>query len=483
MSKDLIQVQTEHPIYQQMIGIWELLRDTIKGANAVKSRGAKYLPNPFQSGPNEQKYENYKDRAQWFNATGQSKKAYVGLMFSKPPVVELPDTLDQFKENPTRDNKTFNTLMVDIADQVVAVDKVGILVDMPSVENQDDRPMTQQRVQDEKLFPYWAVYKAESIINWFVKKDGSENELKLVVLKEIQVETKDIFTREEKTIFRVLRIDDQGLYVQELWIEGEERPFKTIEPKMNGQRMTIIPFFVLNRDGIEYTSDKEPILFDVAMVNIGHYRNSADHESILTKSAMPTFFGYGYSDKATLNPGDFNKNKNEGAKVELLQAQPQSAIRDEMEEKKQQMSALAIQAITGQGRYVASADTSNNQRHSEVSILAMIANSVSRSLERVCQFTDKWITGKEVDPKNYSIQIQNEYRPDGLPAPIMMSMLENLKGGAWGKSTYDYNMRQNGLYDPSKTDDELNKEIKENPYVSPEEQLPGFDEDDVENVE
>lgn len=65
----------------------------------------------------------------------------------------------------------------------------------------------------------------------------------------------------------------------------------------------------------------------------------------------------------------------------------------------------------------------------------------------------------------------------------MMSMLENLKGGAWGKSTYDYNMRQNGLYDPSKTDDELNKEIKENPYVSPEEQLPGFDEDDVENVE
>ena len=157
---ETIKVSTEHPKYIKMSPIWRQMDDVIKGSHAVKAKGTEFLPM-LRSDQDKSEYNDYKDRAQWFAATGQAKKAYMGMLFSKEPQVNLPASMDVFKEDPTRDSKDFNTVIFSITEEVVKFDKVGILVDMP-----ERAPgLTQAQAELPENQPYWSKYGAESIIN------------------------------------------------------------------------------------------------------------------------------------------------------------------------------------------------------------------------------------------------------------------------------------------------------------------------------
>ena len=252
--------------------------------------------------------------------------------------------------------------------------------------------------EDMRINPFWAIYKTESIINWRTKKVGSDLKLELVVLREImqEIQDNDIYSTKDVIMYRVLQLDENGNYIQQLFKEGIVEPISTVEPKKNGEPIKEIPFYIINENGIDYQEVLFPPIYDLSEVNIGHYRNSADYEEELHRMAIKSIVAFGVDEKQVFKMGGFNAIPNTDAKVEILEASSQSGIEKEMINKERRMAILGSQAISGGGKYVQSAETATINKSGEISVLASIANAVSRASEIMLRFTGEWMS-KPID--------------------------------------------------------------------------------------
>ena len=80
----------------------------------------------------------------------------------------------------------------------------------------------------------------------------------------------------------MLRLNTDKQYTQQLYDEnGDAITEEIVIRGANGQPFDYIPFqFIGSRDNLPNID--EPILYDIARVNIGHFRNSADQENNLS---------------------------------------------------------------------------------------------------------------------------------------------------------------------------------------------------------
>jgi hypothetical protein len=100
-----------------------------------------------------------------------------------------------------------------------------------------------------------------------------------VLQESVDVDTDDGFGSEKVTQYRVLRLDETGAYTQEVWQESSSQTAMIIPSftPLNGagQPWRIIPFHFLGSENNDTSIDDAP-LYDMAVLNIGHYCNSAD---------------------------------------------------------------------------------------------------------------------------------------------------------------------------------------------------------------
>ena len=99
------------------------------------------------------------------------------------------------------------------------------------------------------------------------------------MLQEPRIEPldSDPFDVEHCMYHRVLLLVE-GVYTQRLYDENNKLVSDDIVPrKSNGSTWDVIPFEFIGSVNNDETSDKAP-LYDIAEVNIAHYRNSADYE-------------------------------------------------------------------------------------------------------------------------------------------------------------------------------------------------------------
>ncbi|MBL1375593.1 hypothetical protein JL924_19125, partial [Acinetobacter baumannii] len=96
------------PVYYQrtelanVIDKYRLIRDCLNGAKAVKARGELYLPKPNPtdtSDDNKKRYDAYKRRAVFVATTSRTLLGMLGQVFERPPVVEIPNSLDMMKND------------------------------------------------------------------------------------------------------------------------------------------------------------------------------------------------------------------------------------------------------------------------------------------------------------------------------------------------------------------------------------------------
>ena len=449
--------------YAEMLPLWEQCRDTIIGSYVVKQRNIKYLPR--LSGHDNNDYQSYLDRSQYFNAMGQTKRAYTGFIFAKPPVKQTPEQLDDFMADPTLDNKSFDGLLNELVEEVIEVNKVGVLIDYPTDTTEG---MTQLQVETMGIKPYWAIYKAETIINWRSKKVGSQLQLELVVLKEIynEVSESDIYTTKEQIQYRVLRLDTDGNYTQEVFRNGNNTPVEVIEPMMNGSRMKFIPFYMINENGIDYVNNPVPPLYDLSEVNIGHYRNSADYEEELHKVSIKSIVGYGTDPNTPFKVGGYNSTPSTDAKFEMLEASQNSGLELEMKNKETRMAVLGSQAISGNGKYLQSAETAGINKSAENSMLASIANAVSRASEEMLRVTGVWLVNPISIDEEIKIQLNTDYLLARLPAVEQIALMQQYQAGLIDYETYIQNLKRGEIIDPGKTIEEIQENIKDNPPPS-----------------
>jgi hypothetical protein len=84
-------IDTRHPSYEKFSPIWEKIRAVVAGEDAIKEEPEKYLPRlpGMEADGNYDDYEQYLNRAMFYDASGRTVSALVGAVFRRPIAVNL----------------------------------------------------------------------------------------------------------------------------------------------------------------------------------------------------------------------------------------------------------------------------------------------------------------------------------------------------------------------------------------------------------
>ena len=305
-------VSDQHKLYTVNRPKWELVRDCVEGSQAVKNRssdidtstdknaarslrGTRYLPQPNPddfSQENRIRYEQYKARASFVNFTGHTEDGFLGMVYRKMPETELSTNIAFLDENADGAGMTLLQMLQATTADVMETGRHGILTDFPPSPGGT-------QAQTMHLQAMFIQYEAETIVNWRTRTIDGQNTVILVVLAE-QVEKRvdgDDFAVETVTWHRVLTFNGQGEYIQQLYNEDDELIFHLddageffsdiVPKKADGKPWRNIPFVFIGAKDNTPTPDKAP-LYDMAEINVAHYRNSADFEESSFQIGNPT---------------------------------------------------------------------------------------------------------------------------------------------------------------------------------------------------
>lgn len=315
-------VDAKHPTYGDHADDWALMADAMAGEGAIKRAGVKYLPKPqgFSALPDradqEAAYAAYMNRASFPEFVAPTVSALHGMAKQKGIAVELPAALEFMRENATggRPPVTIDALFGRILHHLLTTGRVGALADV-----------------DAAGAPKIALYTGTAVTNW---------DTDFFVLDE-SGDVRTRFSWERRKQYRVLELDEAGLYVQTVHTGDTLAAANTYEPKaLGGKRLNFVPFYVANSREVS-PKIVPPPLIGVARAAKNVYQLSADKRFQLFFSGQETLFIYNASDApeytgamaiVTLNgaPGQTPKAEYVGPDCKTIN-EHDKAIRDERE--------------------------------------------------------------------------------------------------------------------------------------------------------
>ena len=296
---DKAKVTTQHPAYQKMFPQWQKAEACVEGQRAVHAAGKTFLPMLKDQTVGE--YNAYKLRALFVNFSWRSVSAMVGMMFRKPMVLDVPESIKPLLEDVTMSGVSFQTLAQEDSIEVMTTGRDGVMVYFP-VDGTEG--MTVAMAEAAGIRPIMARYQATSILNWKTTRIGNATVLSMVVLREEASvpDPENEFAHKTEARYRVLDLIQQTadpgddtpafpIYRQRVYRlndnKDDEQVGPDIFPLMNGQPLDRIPFYFI---GTLNTTPavEEPPMIDLFDVNLDHYRLSADHKHGLHFGGLPT---------------------------------------------------------------------------------------------------------------------------------------------------------------------------------------------------
>jgi hypothetical protein len=478
-----------HPLYDTFIPIWLKNKDAVDGEEAVKGcRQERYLPPLVGMRADKLNgkalYGIYLEYANWFNASGRTSDGLRGLVFRKPPVVNVPDEMIDLLDDINFRNQTVEGFAKELFSEVLIKNRVGVLVDFPST---DSESMTIADAEAKNLRPYARKYNAENIWNWREERINNKWQTSWVTLKEVEYEAgTNEFDSVEVDIIRVLDFSEEGWYRQRVYKKTNELTavagINTVDtlgatssgtgyileeeiiPKIDGKPLDFIPFVPITGNGIDWDVDF-PVLNDLVNVNIAHYRNSANYENGLLFTGNPTPCVAGLADDGTSD-----QTLRLGSST-ILQFKPDgkwgflefsgaglSEIREAMLEKKEEMAVLGARILSSDKKAVEAAETASIHRAGEHGVLGDIANSVAMGLEKVISIMAMWM-GESID--DIEVKLNTDFNPQGLNPQQMTAIMGLWQQGRLSNSDLFMILKKGEIIDAEKTFDEYEEELEE----------------------
>lgn len=427
--------------------------------------GTRYLPPPNPedgSAENRERYKAYVLRANFVNFTGHTKEGMVGMAFRKKPELSLPETIEYLESNVNGDGLSFQQLAQDVVGDILETGRYGILVDYPFAES----GLTQAEVRNLQLRASFKQYLAESIINWRCETIGGVNKLTMAVLAEPTEIQEDEFSSKEVMYHRVLLLKE-GVYVQNLYddednlvVYGEEKEADIIPRKSDGSTWDEIPFMFMGSENNDKTVDKSP-LYDIAEINVAHYRNSADYEesSFMVGQPTPVISGLTQSwVEANFEEGVFLGSRRsiplpEGGSADLLQANANQMPERGMEQKEQQMvmiGARIIQDNTGDE----TAEAAKIRFAGQNSKLGTIVGNVKDGMLVCLGWAIEFMGGStEVE-----LEFNTQFYEASIDPQLLMAQINLMDRAVLAKKDVRRNLRRANMIDPDREDDDIDAE-------------------------
>lgn len=449
-------VNTNHPEYEKMQSQWVKCRATVAGQKAIHDAGILFLP--ALKDQTTEDYNSYKLRATFTNFTWKTISALSGMLFRKPPEIEVAASVEPLLEDVTMDGRSLFIFAQQVAIEVLTSGRLGVLMDYPQ---QDTAGMTLADAAKLNLRPTMAMYKAETIINWKTQRIGNENKLALVVLTEDFALDENEFEHEAETHYRVLDLtrrivagNDGDIYAGRIYRQRvfrinekqeDEQVGPDIFPMMNGKPLSEIPFIFIGIDDTTPEVD-EPPLIDLVDVNLDHYRLSADLKHGLHFGGLPTAVISGYTpenagDKLYIGSASAWVFPDAQAKASYLEftGQGLKPIAEEMAADEQRMAILGARLLSAEKKAVETAQTAQIHRAGESSILSSIAQTISIGLTEALWIFSEWAG---VEPtEDMGIELNRDFIPTEMDAQTLTALVSAWMSGAISLQTLFENLQ------------------------------------------
>lgn len=403
----------------------------------------------------DKRRKSYFARGRFFNATGRTHDAYVGMVGAKPVETEVPEGLADFVESVDGENSTINDFALEIASELLVTGRYGVLVDPPSNEGK-----TRSQMQPAKLIGY----NAEAMPHHVV----SGGKLVLVDLLELYWE-KEGEEYECKEQVRRLELVD-GVYTSKIKRDGDWEQLMT--PSINGQSLNYIPFQFFGSEQNKPIYDR-PVMFDLAHENMGHFQLSCDNLENLHYhgQGMTNVFSDADPDSiAEMNPDGIDvgaKGVNQfaqGDRVEILQIAATGAISTEMERVEKRMIMLGAQ-VTQDAATNQTLGAKEIESNASTSQLKRIAVNTSKGLqwciEQAALFMS--VTGE------IKVKVNDQFVTDNMTAQDVAVAFQGVQGGNVPQSVLFNTIRKANYTD--KTNEELIDELNEEGATGESEEL------------
>lgn len=457
---------------------WTMVRDCLAGQEAVKAAGDKYLPRPNpedKSKENQDRYSSYKERAVFYNVTRRTLDGLIGQVFVREPVFDLKNPkLEPLILDVDGASVGINEQAKKTTADTISFGRTGLLTDFPTT----DGKVTAAEQEEGFIRPTITLYQPEQIINWRTMVVGARKLLSLVVLKESYTTEDDGFEPIEGTQYRVLRLIE-GIYTVEIWREASDKPVdsgssavhqpgqpiweivETLVPvDHKGQPFDEIPFDLIGSINNDADVDPAP-LYDLAVLNIGHYRNSADYEESCFLVGQPTLFAAGLTEHWVTNvlKGQVQMGSRaalplpEGGTAGLLQVSPNSMPKEAMETKERQMVALGARLVE-QRQVQRTAAEAQQEETGETSILSAVAKNVSAAYTRALKRAAKFVGGSEES----TYTLNTDFIAARMTPEERAQLISEWQGGGITFTEYRNAMRKAGV--ATQGDEEAKSEIE-----------------------
>ncbi len=461
----MINVTTERNDYTDYLPIWQQVDDVIAGERAIKAAGVKYLPVPNpadKSKENLARYDQYKKRALFMNATSRTLNAMLGAIYRKTPNVELPPQIEYLNTDADGNGLDLVQHSAGTVKEIIKKGRAGLLVDYPATEG----VTTKAQQSTGGIRPYIIQYQAQDIINWRTIKIGAVNKLSLIVLKEESEEYQDLFKSEALYNYRVLWLDNNNIYnVTTYKKDGKEMSQgETFQPKdAKGKFFNEIPFRFVGSQDNNYTIDEAP-LYDLSNVNLSHYRNSADNEESSFLVGQPTLIlstDSSTEELKTNNPCGLQFGSRTAIvlgvedSVNLLQAEPNNLPKSNMKDKEEMMVMLGARLVSATAQQTAEATRINYG--AETSQLSMIVSNVDSAYQDCIRWCMMFETGTD---ENFVFNLNKDFFAEKMTAQDIQAWVMMMQQSIVAMPDFRQKLRESGQIADTRTDEDIEDDLE-----------------------
>ncbi|WOE82678.1 DUF4055 domain-containing protein [Pseudomonas protegens] len=229
-----------------------------------------------------------------------------------------------------------------------------------------------------------------------------------------------------------------------------------------GQRWRVIPFQFLGSENNDASIDDSP-LYDMAEINIGHYRNSADYEDAAYLMGQPQVYMAGLDEqwvKMLEEKGIYFGSRAilplpQNGTASILQAQANTMIKEAMDTKEDQLIALGARLIE-RGSAVKTATQADNDSAAEHSVLSLILSNVSEAYSQCLEWMGEFlnVAGESL------YKLNQDFTQISVDPAILSALFNAVQGGRLPEADFWQYLRDRGVIDPEKTDDEIRDELQ-----------------------
>lgn len=275
-------VENPHPSYERCQTKWEMVRDALDGADAVKDKNQRYLPVPpgMAPGTNDvlengkrytgDRYSFYLGFAEFPEIIAPAVNGFQGIIHDKAPTINLPTQMEYLLEDATPDGDPLEVLWQNATREVLTTGRVSLVCDVDDVTDQI-------RI---------ASYATEALINWRLQSAREGGNPEFVVLSEVRhvPDEDDEFKTREQEVYRELRMVD-GAYAVRTWAQpldgGEAVVEEDFVPVLRmAKSLDSVPITVINATDLGFEYGPIPIMPMVRRA-FSIYRLTADYRRAL----------------------------------------------------------------------------------------------------------------------------------------------------------------------------------------------------------